>query len=172
MKTDEELIESYESGNESAFSELVERHLPALYTFLTRMVGSREEAEDIAQNTFLKAWKYLRRYKKGANFKTWLFAIARNSAIDHLRKKKMLYFGSFSKNESDDEFEHSLKDMEPLQDISFDAHLKVEALEDALQQLSPLYREIILLHYREGLTLEESSKVLGIPLNTAKSRDR
>src|ERR1700674_1494616 len=86
-KTDEELVAYYLRGDEkAAFSDLVERHLKGVYSFALRFVGSKEEAEDIAQETFFKAWKNLKKYQQQTSkFKTWLLHIARNSAIDFLR---------------------------------------------------------------------------------------
>lgn len=171
MKTDDELIESYGSGDERAFAELLDRYLDTVYAFALRLVGSRDDAEDIAQETFLKAWKSLARFRKGANFKTWLLAIARNTAIDRLRKKRHLLFTELTR-EDDDDFEHSVRDDTPLAPVLYDERLAAETLEEAVGKLPPHYREIVILRYREGLTLEESAHVLKVPLNTAKSRDR
>lgn len=172
MKTDDELIAAYEAGEEPAFAELLDRHLDAVYSFALRLTGTKEEADDIAQETFLKAWKHLKRFRKGANFKTWLFSIARNTSIDYLRKKKPILFRELSRKENDEDFEHGIIDTTPRAEVLFDEHLSTERLEGAIAQLAPLYREIIILHYREGLTLDEASRVLEMPLNTVKSRDR
>jgi len=172
MKTDDELIVEYESGNEAAFTELLDRYLDAVYSFALRLTGVKEEADDIAQETFLKAWKNLKRFKKGANFKTWLFSIARNTAIDFFRKKKPKLFAEFSRHDDGEDFEHGIADTAPSAGILFDERLSAERIDRALAQLAPIYREVILLHYREALTLEEAAQALNIPLNTAKSRDR
>lgn len=172
MKTDDELIAAYEAGDERAFSELLDRYLDAVYSFVFRMTGSKEESEDIAQDTFLKAWKNLKRFREGANFKTWLFSIARNTTVDFFRKKKPMLFSEFSRHDDDEEYEHSIRDTAPSAGILFDERLSSETVDRALATLAPIYREIILLHYREALTLDEAARTLKIPLNTAKSRDR
>lgn len=172
MKTDDELIEEYHAGDEAAFAELVDRHLQSVYTFTYRLVGKKEEAEDIAQETFVKAWKNLKRFKKGMKIKTWLFAIARNTSIDHLRKHRNVLFSELSRDEESDDFEHGIRDVAPNAEALFDQKESEAKVEAALQKIPPIYREIILLHYREGLTLDEAAQTLDIPLNTAKSRDR
>ena len=84
------------TGDESAFAELTKRHLSGVYSFVVRYVGNAEEAEDITQDTFLKAWKSLKKYDPSSSkFKTWLFRIARNTSIDFLRKKKHVPFSQF-----------------------------------------------------------------------------
>ena len=171
-RSDDELIDAFEQGDEQAFTVLLDRHLPAVYSFAYRLVGSKEAAEDVAQDTFLKAWKNLKRFKRGMKMKTWLLAIARNTAIDDLRKKRPTLFSAFKTDEDDSEFEQRLPDTGPSAEDLLDEKFAGERLEGALSKLSPIYREVILLHYREGLTLDETARALGIPLNTAKSRDR
>src|ERR1700690_3481577 len=95
-KSDEELIADYLGGTAGAFDELTKRHLAGVYSFAARFVGSEAEAEDIAQDTFVKAWSNLKKYDpKASKFKTWLLRIARNTAIDFLRKKKHVPFSQF-----------------------------------------------------------------------------
>ncbi len=172
IATDDELVAAYEGGDEGAFAALTERYLPAVYAFAFRLVGGKEAAEDVAQETFVKAWKNLKRFKKGAKMKTWLFSIARNTAIDDLRKKRPKLFGELGGNDDRSEFEQRLPDDAPDAEIRFDESIATEALEEALAKLAPMYREIILLHYHESLTLQEVAETLGIPVNTVKSRDR
>jgi RNA polymerase sigma-70 factor (ECF subfamily) len=171
-QSDDELITAYEKGDEQAFTVLVDRHLAGVYSFALRLVGSKEEAEDIAQQTFVKAWKNLGRFRKGMKLRTWLLTIARNAAIDEMRKKRPALFSEFMKEDEESGMEERLPDVSPGADEHFDMTLRAEALEAALEKISPPYREILILHYREALTLEEAARALGIPLNTAKSRDR
>lgn len=170
-KSDDELVAAYAAGDESAFAVLIERHLPAVYSFAYRLIGNAEEADDVAQDTFVKAWKHLKRFQKGAKMKTWLLSIARNTAIDFLRKKRPSLFSEFG-SEDDAAFEERLADAGPSAETRFDEQLNAERVDAALATLPPRYREVVLLHYREGMTLDETARTLGIPLNTAKSRDR
>src|ERR1700761_954795 len=99
IRSDEELIAAYLSGEEAAFGELTQRHLRQVYSFALRLVGDSAAAEDISQETFLKAWKSLQKYDESSSkFKTWLLRIARNTAIDYLRKKKHVPLSYFENN--------------------------------------------------------------------------
>lgn len=84
-KDDNQLIIDYLAGNEASFTLLVKRHLKPVYNFAYRLCGDKVAAEDIAQETFLKIWKNIKKYKHSENFKPWLFKIARNTTIDWLR---------------------------------------------------------------------------------------
>lgn len=90
-RDDKRLITDAIQGDDDAFAFLVQRHLSAVYNFAYHFAG-KEEADDIAQETFLKIWKNLKKFRPGENFKTWMFAIARNTAIDHMRKKRESVF--------------------------------------------------------------------------------
>lgn len=170
-KTDEELMREYRAGDENALSILIERHLPSVFGFLVRKIGNRENAEDIAQETFLKAWRHIRTFAEGRSFKAWLFAIARNASIDYLRKKKTLSFGDMSVD-GEEGFEHSLSDTDPLPDALFDSAITAQTVERGLKQLSKEHAEVLTLHYREEFSLAEIADLLGVSVNTVKSRDR
>ncbi|CAN5754166.1 sigma-70 family RNA polymerase sigma factor [soil metagenome] len=168
--TDEELIQEYWQGDEKAFERLVERYLKSLYGFLFRLSGSADEATDLTQETFLKAWKNIRGFDSDRSFKTWIFAIARNTAFDYLRKKKLLLFSAL--DTETDTFESSLEDTAPLPEELFARSESVEQLEKALACLSPHYRSIVLLHDMDGLTFEAIAEIEGKPMNTIKSQYR
>lgn len=175
-QSDEALIRTYrEEGREEAINALVNRYVSPVYNLLTRLVGA-EAAEDLTQETFLKMWKGLPGYDLEKSFKTWLFAIARNTAIDYLRKKRPTLFSRL-RNERDEEnekrnFEDTLPDSASLPDELFEKKELAERLEEALKALSLDERTIIILHESDELTFEEISEVVGEPMNTVKSRYR
>lgn len=172
MPTDEELAAAYIAGDESAFEALVKRHLPSVYTFAVRFVGSERDAEDIAQETFLKAWKHLRRYHPGtARFKTWLMRIARNTAVDYLRKRKEEPFSKFADADGESVFDE-VEDEVPGPEELFSLARERETLERAIAALAPAHREVILLYIGNDLTFEEIGQALGESVNTVKSRYR
>lgn len=133
------------------------------------MTGSKEDTEDITQETFIKVWQKLSKFDTNKNFKTWLFSIAKNTAIDKLRKKKSINFSSLNTDE-DSDFESDLRDTEPLPDEMFTKNESAEVLMKALAQLSDNQKLIIHLHISEELTFEEISKIIDKPMNTIKSQ--
>jgi RNA polymerase sigma-70 factor (ECF subfamily) len=171
-KSDQQLIADYLDGEEKALEELVNRYLKSIYNFIYRITNSLEEAEDITQETFLKLWKNLEKYNQEENFKAWLFAIARNTTIDWLRKKKNIKFSDFESEEDENKFENSLVDKTPLPNELAVKSEQKQKLDRVLNKLPIIYREVLLLHYYEDLTFDEIGKVLNKPLNTVKSQHR
>lgn len=171
-KTDAELIEEYTNGDESALPILISRYLKPIYNFVFRMVGE-SEADDVTQEVFIKLWKNIKKYDSRQSFKTWAYRIARNTAIDRLRKKKEFVFSDFDIYENDGNIlSDNLADTAPLPE---ELLIKTENklfLDNLLSQISPNYREVLLLHYEEDMTFDEMGKVLGKPLNTVKSQHR
>lgn len=152
-----------------------------LYSFCVRLIGNPDDAQDVVQDIFIKLWKHRDSFdsSREASLKTWIFTIARNSCYDYLRKKKQTPFSAMNflfKQQSDDEtgadFEDVLVDELPQADELFIEKENREQVEKALAHLSSTYREVIILHYTEGMTFEEISKVVGKPLNTVKSQHR
>jgi len=153
---------------------LVNRYVSLVYNLIVRLVGDRREAEDLTQETFMKMWKALSRFDTEKNFKTWIFAIARNTAIDYLRKKKPILFSRLNSenDEGETRFEDNLADDAILADEAFDRKQSVGALEKAMQTLSLDERVIIILHESDEMTFEEIADVMSKPMNTIKSRYR
>jgi RNA polymerase sigma-70 factor (ECF subfamily) len=172
MDNDEDLIAAYVRGDESAFERLVERNLRSVYSFAVRFVGSKNDAEDIAQDTFVKVWKNLKQYsRQSARFRTWLMRVARNTAIDYLRKRKHIPFSKFEDDEGQN-FLTDTPDDSPLpEELLMLAQDKKEA-ERMILKLSPPYREVLLLYYGNDLTFEDVAAILDTSVNTIKSRHR
>ncbi len=170
--TDAQLIAAYRSGDDAALNALVLRYLPLVFRFGYRLTGNAQDAEDVAQATFVKVWRYLKRYRSDASFKAWLFSIARNCAFDVLRKRRDISFSSFENADGDNALVDSLTDPEPLPDELVARAQDANTLESLLSQLPLSQRTVLLLCYQEQLTFEEISQVIGQPLNTVKSHHR
>lgn len=169
--SDLELIQAYQQGDQTALSFLVERYLTIMYRFLFHMVGDTHTAEDLTQETFVKVWKYLNRFDTKKSFKPWIFSIARNTAIDFLRKKHPLPFSQLALEDAPD-FSETLVDTQPLPSALLEQQDTANFLETSLQKISPLARSIILMHEVDDLTFQEIANHLKEPLNTVKSRHR
>jgi RNA polymerase sigma-70 factor (ECF subfamily) len=167
--SDERLMEMVvEDGKSSAFEELMRRYLRPVYGFLVNYLQEESAAEDCAQEAFFKAWKNSDQFKPQFKFKTWLFSIARNSALDYLKKKKTYSFSYLEKDNED--WAENLADSAPSLEDIFSRLESKEKVEKILSILEPKDREILLLHYTEELTFEEIAMTLNEPLNTVKSR--
>lgn len=171
-RSDEMLTAAANRGEESAFKELVARHLGGVYSFALRYVGSMEAAEDIAQESFVKAWRSLKKFDPAkASFKTWLMRIVRNTSVDYLRKRTHVPLSYFD-TESGNILEETVPDDAPLADELLAQKIDAKTVTKAIDRLSPPHREVMLLHYQSGLTFEEIGRVLDTPPNTVKSRHR
>lgn len=176
-KTDPELIHMYLEGNEESLKTLISRHIKLVYNFTYRISGSKEEANDITQETFVKIWKNLKKYDPEKKFTTWLLAIARNTSLDWLKKKKAVVFSDIDRTgEAGDgkktSFEENISDTDPLPDAIFEKIEDGERLRDGLAKLPFHYRDVIVLHTYEGLTFAEIAEMTKKPLNTVKSNYR
>lgn len=166
---DSQYIEKALSGDEQAFASLVHAYLAPLYSFVFLIMRDKDMSEDVVQETFIKAWKYLKRFDQKQNFKTWLYTIAKNTAFDYLKKKKATPFSSFEDPEGSLPFDKDLAEApDVIERLSHEEALQV--LDQALTQIPPLYRTLLILVYREDFDLREASVVLGEPYNTVKSR--
>ncbi len=170
--SDDELIVLHRGGDTSAFAKLVERYLDPIYAFSRRLTGSPTNAEDVAQETFVKVWKTLDRYHTTGTFKPWIFAVARNTAIDLLRKRKVSVFSDFEDSEGKNVLSETIHDPDTVPQLLIDKAENKKLIEGALAELPPIDREILTLHYFEDMTFEAIGKVLKKPLNTVKSRHR
>ncbi|MBP6945459.1 sigma-70 family RNA polymerase sigma factor [Patescibacteria group bacterium] len=169
--TDTDLIRLSQQGDETALAFLIERYASSVYRFLARMLNDRLIAEDLTQETFIKVWKSLSRFDPTKAFKPWLFSIARNTAIDHVRKKHPFSFSSLE-DEEDRSFTESVADVRLLPSSLLEQKDLGDQLTQALTHLSPIARSIVLMHETEDLTFQEIADMLKEPLNTVKSRYR
>jgi RNA polymerase sigma-70 factor (ECF subfamily) len=169
ISNENRIIESILFGDEDAFAEIVKIYLNMVYNFVYRLVGDRDAAEDIAQETFVKTWKNLKKFDQKRNFKTWIFTIAKNTAFDYLKKKKEIPFSIFTDEEGENWLENVSSD-EILPDEILERENIAEEFEKILEKIPVHYRVILLLHYKEDFSLHEIAEILGEPYNTIKSR--
>jgi RNA polymerase sigma-70 factor (ECF subfamily) len=169
---DAALVQAAQAGTSGAYSELVRRYQDRIYTVISGMISAREDALDLTQETFLKAYTALDRFRQDAGFYTWLYQIAVHLCIDYNRKRKR-YLEPLP---LDGSLLHDLgcepQDLSPTSDperSTINVHLRA-AIHAALGQLSEPFRTAVILHDIEGLSQEEIATIMHCPLGTAKSR--
>jgi RNA polymerase sigma-70 factor (ECF subfamily) len=153
-----------QEGQAAAFEELIALHAPRLHRMLTRVLGNAADAEEVAQETFLKAWRGLPRFRGDARFSTWLYRIAMNEAsrrLAHDARRPTLPLDD-ARSETPD-----LRDGPPAQ---VEAAELQRHLERCVAELPVNYRAAVVLRDIEGLTNEEAADVLGLELANFKSR--
>jgi RNA polymerase sigma-70 factor (ECF subfamily) len=166
---DAKLIKGYLKGDKKCLDVLIERYFRAVYSFLYSRVGSIADAEDLAQETFVKVWKNIRNFDAKKDFKPWVFQIAKNASIDFFRKRKDVPFSRFEGENGKNYLLAGLAGKNP--DISRIIDDK-KILAEAIQGISPDDKKIMSLHKQDSLTFREISELLNMPVNTIKSRYR
>ena len=162
--SDIELIQQTLSGNQSAYASLVKRHQRFVFTLAMRFAKSREDAEEIAQDCFIKAYRSLESFKQESKFSTWLYSIVYTTAMTALRKKKM-----DTVSVDDEDASVQLEDMPSGFDInSAENKSRSFYLNQAIEQLLPDDAVIITLFYKGEQSLEEIARTLGIEANSVK----
>jgi RNA polymerase sigma factor (sigma-70 family) len=164
--SDTEIISQVLKGDHNAYSILVERYKSYVFTLTLRFTKNREDAEEVSQDIFVKAYRYLADFKGTAKFSTWLYTIVNTTCITFLRKKRL------EVHSLDDERTFEVADS---QDSGFQANQveqksRQNMVNQAIALLSPDDAEIITLFYKNEQSLEEIGKILGLEANTAKVR--
>lgn len=167
---DATVVELAVAGDEQAFGILVERYQRPVYGLILRMVKDHGLAEDLAQESFVKAWGALARYDAGHRMASWLFKIAHNTTIDHLRRRSVPTLSLTASEDGETDLSERLADAQALTpEQSVVANQLGQALEAALGGLRPEYREVMVLRFQEGLAYEEIAEVMALPLGTVKT---
>jgi RNA polymerase sigma-70 factor (ECF subfamily) len=169
-----DLVKRCQAGDTEAFDELVTRYRARVFSMIYNMVHSEQDAWDLAQDSFVKAWKSIRRFRGRSSFYTWIYRIVMNVTIDWLRKKQVKAGGA----EFDDAVE--LKQIDPAsKTVPKTAALPYETMErkeikaridKAIAQLSPEHRAVILMKEIEEMQYHEIAEALGCSIGTVMSR--
>jgi RNA polymerase sigma-70 factor (ECF subfamily) len=168
---DTKLVELAKDGEYKAFEELVQRYETKIYGHMLRLLGNREDAEDILQETFLNAFRALKGFRGDSSFSTWIYRIATNNALMKLRKMKRKYT----------EFREELPPAELLKGASVDHSFEsppealmekemLEALDKAVEKLPEKYRAVFLLRDVEEFSTQRTAEILDLTEAAVKSR--
>ena len=172
--TDQEIVALAREGREAAYRELIRRYERPVFSLILRMVRDRQLAEDLAQETFIKALNAIGSYRPEFKFSSWIFKIANNAAIDHLRRRELdtLSIDGAPHATSAEDIEATALQVgdrgeTPLAEL--EARELGTAIERAIGRLRPEYRSCIMLRHVEGMAYEEIAQLLDLPLGTVKT---
>lgn len=180
-QSDESLVRTFLDGDERAFATLMERHLSLAYKFIYRYLRNVDDTNDVTQETFMKAWRYIRKFDTEKKFTAWLLAIAKNTALDFIKKKKPLAFSQIearaARNDEAsggdlDAFLAPYVEAPELPAVAIDRKGARAELEGALQKIAPSYRMVLNLRYVDHLKFREIAELLHEPIDTVKSKHR
>jgi RNA polymerase sigma-70 factor (ECF subfamily) len=172
--SDHELIAAVQAGDEQAFHELVRRYRTPITNFIFRMLDDYDRAAELTQETFLRVYANIARYRATFHFSTYIYRIATNLAISELRQRRrrklVSLFTPWSHHEDEEETRLDIPDERPLQDADLIERERQAAVGRAIQTLPEKYRAALVLRDVEGLSYEEIASVLNISEGTVKSR--
>jgi RNA polymerase sigma-70 factor (ECF subfamily) len=173
-KTDQDVVALAKEGNEHAYRELIRRYERPVFSLIYRMVRNRELAEDLSQETFIKVLNAVQSYRPEFKFSSWVFKIANNAAIDHLRRRELdtLSLEGSPHAETPEMIEATALQISERGENALEEVENRELggqIEHAIERLRPEYRSCILLRHVEGRSYEEIAEILSLPLGTVKT---
>lgn len=157
-------VEALQQGDESALNRLMDRHGASLLAFVTRMIGSTADAEEIAQETFVRAYFQIHTYRPKAPFVSWLYQIARNLCRDYFRSR------AYRQSLASDSMERISMDLMQAEKISPALAARIEALQVAILRLPAKFRECLILTAIEGFSHAEAGARLGLTAKAVEVR--
>ncbi len=168
---DKRLIESALSGDEKAFEGLLNKYRNLVFSIMLKMVRNKQEAEDLTQEAFMKAFSSLATFNDEFAFSTWLMKIASNNCIDFLRKRKLKTYSIHEPIKyKDEKIEFEIPDYEPGPERKLLQGEKSRMIEEAINELPERYRYVIILRHKEEKSYEEISEIMDLPLGTVKAQ--
>lgn len=171
-KRDLALVEKALNGDQLAYAELMEMYRESIYFMMLKMVRSEDDAEDLTIEAFGKAFNRLHQYSPSYAFSTWLFKIASNNAIDHIRKKRVKLTSMDTGYTNDDgesvKIDVRTDDKNPAEEAIHGE--KVKLMREIVKKLKPRYRDLIEKRYFQELSYEEIATEMSLPLGTVKAQ--
>jgi RNA polymerase sigma-70 factor (ECF subfamily) len=169
---DIELVRRAQKGDFSAYDDLIRRYQERIYATVYHMTSNHEDANDLAQEAFIKGFQALKSFKGDSSFYTWIYRIAVNKTINFLKQRKNRTHMSLNdldfSVENDPDLVALISDKTPRRDLNL-AELQ-EKLNTAMQKLSPVHRMVVTLHDVQGLSHEEIGKIIDCNIGTVRSR--
>lgn len=172
MLLEEDLITRSQNGDIDAFEELVAKYERKVYAVAYRFMGNQEDASDLTQEAFLKAYQSLKSFRQEASFSTWICRIVSNVCRDQLRKTKKNGHSSLDEDVwlEDGSVKKQLRDERPTPDEFYERKELKEYLQGLINNLNPDYKMVVVLRDIQGYSYEEIAEILDCSLGTVKSR--
>ena len=167
--TDGELIIGAISGRADGFEELVRRYQRPITSYVYRMLGDYESSLDVTQEVFIKVYNSLSKYSAEYKFSTWLYRIAHNAAIDHMRRNSITPQSIEAEN-ADGTYQVQIESRRPSPEQDHELNEWRTEIDAVVRCLPPAYRDLILLRHSRDLSYDEIAEVTGLPLGTVKNR--
>jgi len=169
--SEQQLIERAKNGDTKAFEELMKRTQTNIYNLGLRLLGNKEDAADLMQETYIKAYENLDRFEGRSSFSTWLYRIATNNALMKLRKEKNKKVSIDElKKFGDKSYKIEISDWSENPSSYFKSAELKEVLQKAIDSLPPKYKSVFILHDVEGLPLAEVARILSLSVPAVKTR--
>ncbi|HOM03599.1 MAG TPA: sigma-70 family RNA polymerase sigma factor [Acetivibrio sp.] len=170
--SEKELIDRAKKGDVEAFEQLIEGCQKKVFNIAFRMLGNYDDASELAQEVFLKAYKSIKNFKGDSLFNTWIYKVATNACLDEIRKRKnkKVVFLDEDIEFNGNEIKRQIKDDSPGPELTAEDNELKRAVKDSINMLSEEYRTVIVLRDIQGFSYEEISQIIKCPEGTVKSR--
>ena len=163
------LLKRLQAGDKEVFADWVLGHQRGIYGYCLRLTGSQEDAEDLTQEVFIRAYRGIHRFRQQSRLSTWLYQIAHNACVDYLRKEKKAKVLSIQAQEEERPGREMVPDTQPLPEQHAVQRENIDTLKECLETLSRSHRAVILLRHMRHLSYQEIADVMKVPLGTVKS---
>ncbi len=168
--SDEELVELAQEGSRPAFASLIERHKGTIFGMALRVVGNREDAEEAAQDAFVRAFRALSKFRRDAKFGTWLYRIAMNVCLTKARQSRLDVTSiDASMEDNDDSAPLQIQDHSGNPDSLVEKSEFKDRVRDLISSLPPKYSAVLTMYHMQDLSYEEMSQTLDLPIGTVKA---
>jgi len=172
LPEDRELIERCKRGDIGAFDQLFRRYTRQVYNYAFRMIPNYDDANDIAQEAFVRAFNSIRSFRGDSNFSTWLFRIVYNVSLDEIKRRKGRYLLSLDEQLEleEDSLTRQVESESPSPDELVEKQERDRILQEAIETLPEYQKAMIVLYHMQGFSYEEIAEIVGLPIGTVKSR--
>jgi len=169
--SEQQLVERAKNGDTKAFEELMKRTQTNIYNLGLRLLGNKEDAADIMQETYINAYENLNKFEGKSSFSTWLYRIATNNALMKLRKEKNKKISIDEiKKIGDKTYKRDISDWSENPSSYFKSNELKEVLQQAINSLPPKYKSVFILHDIEGIPISEVASILSLSIPAVKTR--